>query len=83
MTDCESRYAQIEKEALALAWHVTGSPNMSWGTHTPRDRSQAFDPTSRTEAVGSTTLASAALPSKADEILVRHNVCSGEESTHS
>ena len=40
-------------------------------THTPRDRPQTIDPTSRAEAVIPTTLACAALPFQADEILLR------------
>ena len=51
-------------------------------THTPRDRSQTVDSSSRAEVVGSTTIARAAIPSQADALLVRHQLCSGEESPH-
>ena len=54
---------------------MIGSSNLSWGTPTPSDRSQTVDPTSRADVVG-TTLARAALPSKADALLVRHQICS-------
>ena len=54
MYDCETRYSQIEKEALALTWACDRFTQYITGVYPPRDGSQAR-PTAVTGATLQTT----------------------------